>query len=63
MWQKSVTKLRKHRDKDGTTDIGDYVNSILNVNSILYFSIFQYKKMVSKIIHDSESHEQTEISI
>ena len=33
----SVTKLQKHENMDWTTDIGDYVNNILDRKNLLSF--------------------------
>ena len=33
-----MTKARKHENTDGTSDIGDYVNSILDEHQLLQFS-------------------------
>ena len=39
VWQKSVTKLRNYENTEGTSDIGDYVNSILDLGKKIMFVI------------------------
>ena len=39
-----MTETRKHGNKSGTTDIGDYVNSILDFQ--YFFQIFKLKKEI-----------------
>ena len=54
-----MTKARKHENTDGTSDIGDYVNSILDEHQLLQFSTinkaFSYLSVTLELSYSFEA--------